>query len=157
MRMVKAVEQQRYNKVRALQWLLTRSYSAKVLAVHKVTTNKGKKTPGVDGTVWKSPEQKEKAVKSLKRKGYKARPLRRIYISKKNGEKRPLGIPTMQDRAQQALYLMALDPVAETILDNGTYGFRKKRSTAYAIEAIFKATAANPINSMYVSQTEQIP
>ena len=143
MRMVKAVEQQRYNKVRALQWLLTHSYSAKVLAVHKVTTNKGKKTPGVDGIVWKSPEQKEKAVKSLKRKGYKARPLRRIYISKKNGKKRPLGIPTMQDRAQQALYLMALDPVAETILDNGTYGFRKKRSTADAIEAVFKAAAAN--------------
>ena len=143
MRMVKAVQEQRYNKVKALQWLLTHSYSAKVLAVHKVTTNKGKITPGVDGVTWKSLEQKQTAVKSLKRRGYKASPLRRIYIPKKNGKLRPLSIPVMVDRAMQALYLMTLDPIAETIMDYGTYGFRKKRSTADAIEAIFKATASN--------------
>jgi len=143
MRIVKAQKQESYNKVRVLQWVLTHSYSAKVLAVHRVTTNKGKNTPGVDGVTWKTEKQKREAVKELKRKGYKAQPLRRIFIPKKNGKKRPLGIPTMMDRAQQALYLMALDPVAETILDTETYGFRPKRGTADAIEAVYKAVAAN--------------
>ena len=142
-RIVKAQKQKKHNKVRTLQWILTHSYSAKVLAVHRVTTNQGKNTPGVDGVTWKTEKQKWEAVRELKRKGYKAQPLRRIFIPKKNGKKRPLGIPTMMDRAQQALYLMALDPVAETILDNETYGFRPKRSTADAIEAVYKAVAAN--------------
>ena len=143
MRIVKAQKQSRHNKVRALQWLLTHSYSAKVLAVHRVTTNKGKNTPGVDGVIWKTEKQRKEAVEQLKRKGYQAQPLRRIFIPKKNGKKRPLGIPTMTDRAQQALHLLALDPVAETILDNETFGFRPKRSTADAIDAIYKAVAAN--------------
>lgn len=143
MRIVKAQKQKKHNKVKAIQWILTHSYSAKVLAVHRVTTNKGKNTPGVDGVTWKTEKQKSEAVKNLRRKGYQAQPLRRIFIPKKNGKKRPLGIPTMMDRSQQALYLMALDPVAETILDNETYGFRPKRSTADAIEGIYKAVAAN--------------
>jgi RNA-directed DNA polymerase len=143
MRIVKALKQGRYNKVKTLQWLLTHSYSAKILAVHRVTTNKGKNTPGVDGVTWKTDKQKKEAVRDLKRRRYKAKPLRRIFIPKKNGKKRPLGIPTMMDRAQQALHLMALDPVAETILDDESYGFRQKRSTADAIEAIYKAVAAN--------------
>lgn len=143
MRIVKAQKQYKHNKVIALQWILTHSYSAKVLAVHRVTTNKGKNTPGVDGITWKTEKQRKEAVSELKRKGYQAQPLRRIFIPKKNGKKRPLGIPTMMDRAQQALYLMALDPVAETILDNETFGFRPKRGTADAIEAVYKAVAAN--------------
>jgi RNA-directed DNA polymerase len=143
MRIVKAMKENRHNKVKALQWLLTHSHSAKVLAVHRVTTNKGKKTAGVDGVTWKTDTQKIKAVNDLKRRGYKAQPLRRIFIPKKNGKQRPLGIPTMNDRAQQALYLMALDPVAETILDDESFGFRQKRSTADAIEAIYKAVAAD--------------
>lgn len=143
MRIVKAMKENRRNKVRALQWLLIHSYSAKVLAVHRVTTNKGKKTAGVDGITWKTDKEKKEAVNDLKRRGYKAQPLRRIFIPKKNGKQRPLGIPTMMDRAQQALYLMALDPVAETILDDESFGFRQKRSTADAIEAIYKAVAAD--------------
>lgn len=143
MRIVKAQKQNSHNKVRALQWILTHSYSAKVLAVYRVTTNKGKNTPGVDGVIWKTDKQKKEAVEELKRKGYQAQPLRRIFIPKKNGKQRGLGIPVMMDRAQQALHLMALDPVAETILDNETFGFRPKRSTADAIEAIYKAVAAN--------------
>lgn len=143
MRIVKAQKQKKPGKVKAIQWILAHSYSAKVLAVYRVTTNKGKNTPGVDGVTWKTDKQKREAVEGLKRKGYQAQPLRRIFIPKKNGKKRPLGIPTMIDRAQQALYLMALDPVAETILDDETYGFRPKRSTADAIEAIFKAVSAN--------------
>lgn len=150
MRIVKAQQARRFNKVKTLQWFLTHSFNAKLLAVKRVTENAGKNTPGVDGITWKTDKDKLEAVKDLKRAGYKAEPLRRVFIPKKNGKKRPLGIPTMKDRAMQALYLQALEPVAETILDNHTYGFRKGRSTADAIEAIFKATNANPDCAQWV-------
>jgi RNA-directed DNA polymerase len=110
-RIAKTISEGSRNKARALQWVLTHSYSAKLLAVKRVTENKGKNTPGVDGVLWKSPTQKLKAAKSLSRKGYTIKPLRRVYIKKKNGKERPLGIPTMNDRTMQALFLSALDPV----------------------------------------------
>ena len=110
-RIVQATKANRWNKVKALQRLLTHSYSGKVLAVRRVTENTGKKTPGVDGEIWDTPEKKTQAVHALKRRGYKSQPLRRVYIPKSDGKTmRPLGIPTMIDRAQQALYLLALDP-----------------------------------------------
>jgi len=137
-RIVKAQQEGRYNKVKVLQWLLTHSLCAKLLAVKRVTENKGKRTPGVDKVLWKTDADKEKAVKHLKRRGYKAIPLRRIYIPKKNSaKKRALGIPVMIDRAMQALYLQALDPITETICDNNAYGFRVGRSTADAMEEVF--------------------
>jgi len=142
-RIVKAQQTGRHNKVKALQWLLTHSLSAKILAVKRVTENKGKNTPGIDNIIWKTDKQKCEAVRELRRAGYRAEPLRRVFIPKKNGRKRGLGIPTMKDRAMQALYLQALDPVAETVLDHDTHGFRRKRSTADAIEAIFKAVSAD--------------
>jgi RNA-directed DNA polymerase len=136
-RIVKATKQGRWGKVKALQWLLTHSLSGKAIAVKQVTENQGKKTPGVDGETWSTPEAKTAAVKSLKRRGYQPKPLRRVYIPKPNGKKRPLGIPTMRDRAMQALYLLALDPVSETLADRNSYGFRKGRSTHDAIEQCF--------------------
>ena len=117
-RIVQATKEGRWGKVRALQRLLTHSYSGKVHAVRRVTENTGRKTPGVDGEIWDTPEKKIKAVHQLKRRGYRSQPLRRVYIPKSDGKTmRPLGIPTMKDRAQQALHLLALDPVGETKAD----------------------------------------
>jgi RNA-directed DNA polymerase len=137
MRIAKATRERRWGKVKALQWLLTHSFSAKLLAVRRVTRNSGRNTAGVDGTVWKTANQKLRAARSLQRRGYRPQPLRRIYIPKKNGKLRPLGIPAMSDRAQQALHLLGLEPVAETLADPNAYGFRPKRSTADAIGQCF--------------------
>lgn len=137
MRIAKATREGRWGKVKALQWLLTHSLHGKMLAVKRVTENQGKRTPGVDGVTWSTPESKSKAVMSLKRRGYQPSPLRRVYIPKANGKMRPLGIPTMQDRAMQALYLLALMPVAETTADPNSYGFRPERASRDAAEQCF--------------------
>jgi len=133
-RIVKAQREGKLGKVKALQHLLTHSFSGKVLAVKRVTENQGKRTAGVDKVTWHTPQKKMAAVQTLKQRGYKPLPLRRIYIPKSNGKLRPLSIPTMQDRAMQALYLLALDPVIETTSDPNSYGFRKERSPADALE-----------------------
>lgn len=135
-RIAKAVEAGEWRTVRSLQRLLTRSTSAKAMAVRRVTENRGRNTPGVDGQTWSTPEAKWQAVSALGNKGYKPLPLRRIHIPKANGGKRPLGIPTIRDRAMQALHLLTLDPVAESTGDTHSYGFRRERSTADAIEQI---------------------
>ena len=105
----------------------------------RVTENDGKNTPGVDGVLWNTPQKKWQAVHDLRQRGYRPQPLRRIYIPKTSDptKKRPLGIPTMKDRAMQALYLMALEPVAETTGDPHSYGFRKERACRDAIEQCF--------------------
>ena len=131
-RIVKSTQAGRHNKAKALQWLLTHSFSGKALAVKRVTENKGKNTPGVDKETWKTSRAKTNAIGSLKRRGYSALPLRRVLIPKKNGKTRPLGIPVMRCRAMQALHLLALEPVAETTADMNSYGFRPERSTADA-------------------------
>ena len=136
-RIVKATQEGRWGKVQALQRLLTHSFSGKALAVKRVTENRGKRTAGVDGETWNTPERKTTAIHTLQQRGYTPRPLRRVYIPKSNGTRRPLGIPTMQDRAMQALYLLALQPVAETIGDPNSYGFRPGRSAADAIEQCY--------------------
>jgi RNA-directed DNA polymerase len=139
LRIAKAVKEKRWNKVKTLQRILSRSLAAKLWAVKRVTTNKGKRTPGIDGIRWRTNRQKVEAVLRLQRRGYRAQPLRRIYIRKKNGKKRPLSIPTMMDRAMQCLYKLALAPVAETTADPNSYGFREGRCCHDAIQAAFNA------------------
>ena len=141
MRIAKAIRRGEHRRAKSLQWLLTHSYYAKLLAVRRVTQNRGCKTPGVDKVVWRTPNQKLRAVDMLNRRGYNPKPLRRIYIPKKNGKLRPLGIPTMLCRAMQALHLLALEPVSESIADCQAYGFRPKRSCADAIEQCFRILA----------------
>ena len=134
-RIVKATQAGRWGKVQALQHLLTHSFSAKVIAVKRVTESRGKRTPGVDGVIWETPEHKAQAVTTLRQHGYRTLPLRRVYIPKSSGTgTRPLSIPCMKDRAMQALYLLALDPIAETLAEPNSYGFRLERSTADAID-----------------------
>lgn len=101
-RIAKATQAGKWNKVQALQHLLTHSRSGKLLTVRRVTENKGKKTAGVDGKIWSTPMSKLNAVQSLTHRGYQPLPLRRVYIPKSNGRSRPLGIPSMFDRAMQA-------------------------------------------------------
>lgn len=141
MRISKAVKEKKYGKIKSLQWLLTKSYYAKLLAIKRVTSNKGKRTAGVDNITWTTSKQKMNAVFALNRKGYQTQPLRRIYIPKKNGKKRPLSIPTMTDRAMQALYKFALEPIAETLADPNSYGFRRYRRCADAIAQCFNTLA----------------
>lgn len=137
-RIAKAIRERRYGKAKALQRLLTHSFSAKLLATKRITSNSGSKTPGVDGELWKTKSAKIREALALRVKGYQPQPLRRVNIPKKDRTKtRPLGIPTMKDRAMQALYLLALEPIAETKADLNSYGFRQKRSCADAIEQCF--------------------
>ena len=130
-------------EARKAQRMLVASFDAKLLAVRTVTTNKGRNTPGVDGRTWRPPKSKMDAALALGAKGYKAKPLRRVRIPKKGkeGETRPLGIPTMHDRAMQALYALALDPVAETTADGTSFGFRRGRSAQDASARLFSLLA----------------
>ena len=139
-RIAKATKEKKWNTVKRLQYLLTHSYYGKALAVRKITTNKGKNTSGVDKELWSTPASKMRGVLTLTDKNYKAKPLRRVLIEKKGKKaKRPLGIPCMYDRAMQALYALALDPVAETTANTKSFGFRKGRSCHDACEYIFTA------------------
>lgn len=140
-RIAEATKHQQWRRVKQLQRLLVRSFAARALAVKRVTENRGKRTAGVDGEIWSTPNMKWQAIDSLTRTGYQPKPLRRVYIPKANGKSRPLGIPTMKDRAMQALYLLALDPVAETKGDENSYGFRPHRCTADAIAQCFTVLA----------------
>ena len=137
-----ATREQDWRRVKALQRFLINSFSAKALAVKRVSENDGKRTPGVDGEVWSTPEAKWKAIQRLDNRGLRPQPLRRVYIPKRGGHKmRPLGIPTMMIRAQQALHLLGLEPVAETRADPHSYGFRRCRGTQDATERVFTLLA----------------
>ena len=136
-RIVKAWQGGKKRKARALRFLLTRSRSGRAVAVKRVTENHGRRTPGVDGVIWHTPMQKAEAVAELRHREYHPQPLRRVYIPKRDGRRRGLSIPTMKDRAMQALHLLALDPIAETTADPNSYGFRQGRATADAISQCY--------------------
>jgi RNA-directed DNA polymerase len=136
-RIAKAAAKSNKKLVRELQRMLRHSYYAKALAVRRVTKNKGKNTPGIDGAIWEKPERKYKAIQEIDMGRYAPKPLRRVHIRKTNGKKRPLGIPTMRDRAIQGVEAMALDPVVETQSDRVSFGFRKGRSCADAMQQCF--------------------
>jgi RNA-directed DNA polymerase len=137
-RIVKATQAGRWNKVHALVYLLTHSFAGRAAAIARVIDNRGACTPGVDGDVWDTPEAKTAAFHALRRRGYRPQPLRRVYIPKSNGKRRPLGIPTLTDRAQQAVYLLGLGPILETTADPHSYGFRRERCCADALEQCFQ-------------------
>ena len=138
MRIAKATQESDWRRVKALQRSLTRSFTARALAVRRVTENQGKRTAGVDRELWDTPTRKWEAVSALKQhRGYRPQPLRRVFIPKANGKERPLGIPTMKDRAMQALHLLGLEPVVESQSDPNSYGFRRNRSTADAMSQLF--------------------
>ncbi len=137
-RIYKASQNGDTKTVTKLQKLLVKSKSAKLLAVRKVTQdNTGKNTPGIDGVANVAPNQRLELAENLKLNG-KAKPVRRIEIPKPGKqEKRPLGIPTMEDRAKQALAKLALEPEWEAKFEANSYGFRPGRSAKDAIAAIY--------------------
>lgn len=137
-RIAKAVKDDIWYLVKRLQYLLTHSFYAKLLAIKKVNQNRGKRTAGIDGETWSSPKSKMKAALCLTDKKYVAKPLKRVFIEKPGKKtKRPLGIPTIYDRSMQALYALALEPIAEIKGDRTSFGFRKFRSPHDACEYAF--------------------
>lgn len=145
-RIASAAKKNDWKSVNKLSRLLTNSYYAKLWAVRKVTSNRGSRSPGIDGVAWISNADKMRAALSLTKKGYHARPLKRKYIPKKNGKARPLSIPTMYDRAMQTLYALALSPIESVTSDKTSFGFKPYRSTkdayAYLFICLSKKTSA---------------
>jgi RNA-directed DNA polymerase len=157
--LVVAAEEGNWKLVYNQQRRLVTSFSACAVAVRRVVTNQGGKTPGIDGVIWSSPERKFKAILELQAitrqpKAYKASPVRRVMIPKPGtSEMRPLGIPTMIDRAVQAVYHMAVDPIVELQSDPNSYGFRKYRSTHDAITTL-RTLLDKPHSAKWILETD---
>lgn len=143
-RIYTACRQEDIGKLTTLTHLMIHSFYAKALAVKYVCSNKGSKTPGIDNSKWISDSQKYDAICTLNRRCFRPKSLKRVYIMKSNGRKRPLGIPTIKDRAMQTLYRFALEPIAECLADDHSYGFRPKRNVNDAIMQIANSLTENP-------------
>ena len=124
-------------RVKQYQKLLVRSLSARLLAVKLVTEiNAGRNTPGIDGHLVKTRKAKISLTESLKLRNYKPNPVKVKWISKPNGNRRKLGIPTIRDRVMQALILLAMEPEWETKFEPHSFGFRPGRSAIDAVSHI---------------------
>ena len=144
-RIFRATQEGDWNKVRSLQKLMLRSYSNTLVSVRRVTQeNTGKRTPGVDKVVVKTPSLRGRLVDLLMTsQPWRARPARRIYIPKASGKLRPLGIPTALDRCLQARVKNALEPSWEARFEGSSYGFRPGRSCHDAIERVYQMARPN--------------
>ena len=137
-RIYRATTQKAWRRVKNLQKLLVRATSTKLLAIRRITQeNQGKHTAGIDGVVYDTPKARWQLFhEGLSLTGYRPRPVKRVYIPKQNGMKRPLGIPTGKDRVMQAIVTAALEPEWEARFEANSYGFRPGRCTMDAIEAL---------------------
>ncbi len=142
-RIFRATREKDWVKVKNLQKLLVRSHSARLLAVRRVTQeNKGKYTPGIDGRTYATSNERVELVKEVCQTNvfnYKCKPLRRVYIPKSSGDKRPLGIPTVKDRVMQMLVKLALEPEWEARFEPHSQGFRPGRRCMDAIWQIWNS------------------
>src|SRR6516225_1984271 len=138
-RIFRASQANDLRRVRSLQKLMLRCYSNVLMSVRRVTqVNAGKNTPGVDKVVVKTPAARGQLVDYLStRQPWRARPVRRVYIPKSNGKQRPLGIPTVLDRALQAMVKQALEPEWEARCEGTSYGFRPGRGCHDAIAKVY--------------------
>jgi len=145
-RIFRATREKDFVKVKNLQKLLVRSHSARLLAVKRVTQeNKGKYTPGIDGQIYTTSSQRAELAEEVRQTNifnYKCKPLRRVYIPKSSGDKRPLGIPTVKDRVMQMLVKLALEPEWEARFESHSYGFRPGRRCMDAIWQIWNSIRA---------------
>jgi len=156
---VKATLNNDMRTVYNLQRKLVVSFEGRALAIRKVVTNTGSKSAGIDEVIWNSPSAKFNAILELGEitknpKLYRSSPLKRVMIPKTNSQElRPLGIPTLKDRAVQAIYHMAVDPVVETRSDENSYGFRKGRSQHDAI-AYIRCWLDKSYSPKYILETD---
>ena len=144
-RIFRAAQANDLRKVRSLQKLMLRSYSNILMSVRRVTqVNAGKNTPGVDKVVVKTPAARGQLVDHMATfQPWRVQPVRRVYIPKSNGKQRPLGIPTVMDRALQSVVKNAREPYGEAKFEGSSYGFRPGRSCHDAIGKIYVLACPN--------------